>query len=460
MPTTIRERSRGRIAWDAFVVVLVVISALVVPYQIAFVHHVDLVGSVVIYFIDVVFLFDVWLNFRTTYRSLGAEVVDRNLIARRYIHGLLAIDLLASIPFDILFLPWRDVALHGISIVLIIRLLRLLRVARLFVIFRRWESSSWTNVGYLRIGKLLVVVPLLLHWVACAWFLVPFVGGFPADSWAVTQGIAAADHATQYIRSLYWTIVTTTTVGFGDITPVTNVEYIFTMPVILLGASMYAFIIGSVASLVSNLDSTKASFWGRVETVNQYLRSRDAAPELNDRIRGFYEYIWARYRGTNEHTLFSDLPAPLRVDVLEHLTKDLLDQVPLFVHCSDALRNVLLMALQPHIFAPNGLIVRQGEVSDGIYFISRGTLEVISDEGARTHGMLESGEYFGDLSLLLGEKRTASVKAVTYCDVFLLTKADFNRIKGEYAEFREVLKAVSSKKTEKMTTLLLEGVIL
>lgn len=37
MPTTIRDRSRGRIAWDAFVVVLVVVSVVVVPYQIAFI---------------------------------------------------------------------------------------------------------------------------------------------------------------------------------------------------------------------------------------------------------------------------------------------------------------------------------------------------------------------------------------------------------------------------------------
>jgi hypothetical protein len=52
------------------------------------------------------------------------------------------------------------------------------------------------------------------------------------------------------------------------------------------------------------------------------------------------------------------------------------------------------------------------------------------------------------------------VKALTYCEVFILTATEFNRIRNEYPEFREVLKKVSSEKTEKVITLLLKGVTL
>jgi hypothetical protein len=301
---------------------------------------------------------------------------------------------------------------------------------------------------------------LLLHWVACAWFLVPFMEGFPPSSWVVAEGIHAVDRSTQYIRSLYWVIVTTTTVGFGDITPHRNVEYVFTMLVMLLGASMYAFVIGNIASLVSNLDSAKAAFWNRVEAVNQYLRSRRVPAEVNERIRSYYEYIWAAYRGTNQQSLLADLPAPMRLDVLFHLTKDLIDQVPLFRHCTPALRSVLLMALRPEVFAPGDSIVREGEVADGIRFISRGIVDITSGEESRVHGSLEEGDYFGNLSLLLEERRTASVRARTYCDIFLLPKGDYERIKREYHEFRDVLKQVSAEKTEKASGQVIDGVVL
>jgi voltage-gated potassium channel len=52
------------------------------------------------------------------------------------------------------------------------------------------------------------------------------------------------------------------------------------MLVMLLGASIYAFIIGNIASLFVSLDSAKANFWNRIEAVNQYLRSRRTGQKL------------------------------------------------------------------------------------------------------------------------------------------------------------------------------------
>jgi hypothetical protein len=388
------------------------------------------------------------------------DVTDRSQITSRYLRTFFTIDLIAVLPLDALVLGWSGATPGGVALALLLRLLRLVRIVRLFVVFHRWERQSWTNSGYLRIARLFTVIMLLLHWVACAWFLVPFMEGFPPSSWVVAEGIHAVDRSTQYIRSLYWVIVTTTTVGFGDITPHRNVEYVFTMLVMLLGASMYAFVIGNIASLVSNLDSAKAAFWNRVEAVNQYLRSRRVPAEVNERIRSYYEYIWAAYRGTNQQSLLADLPAPMRLDVLFHLTKDLIDQVPLFRHCTPALRSVLLMALRPEVFAPGDSIVREGEVADGIRFISRGIVDITSGEESRVHGSLEEGDYFGNLSLLLEERRTASVRARTYCDIFLLPKGDYERIKREYHEFRDVLKQVSAEKTEKASGQVIDGVVL
>ncbi|UCF47891.1 MAG: cyclic nucleotide-binding domain-containing protein, partial [Myxococcales bacterium] len=284
--------------------------------------------------------------------------------------------------------------------------------------------------------------------------------GFPEDSWTVLQGIQSESPGTQYLRSLYWAVVTTTTVGYGDITPNRNVEYVFAMVAILFGASMYAFVIGNIASLLSSLDSAKTAFWNRVETVNQYLRSRKVSTELNEQVQSYYEYIWTRFRGMNERRLLVDLPAPIRLEILLQLTRELIDHVPLFRHCKPPLRNVLLVALKPQICVPQSYITREGELGNGIYFISAGTAEIVCDEGRRSHGTLEAGEHFGDLSLMLGEKRTAGVRAMTYCDVFVLEREDFNRIKEEYREIREVMKKAAAETTEKMSALVMQGVVL
>ena len=105
----------------------------------------------------------------------------------------------------------------------------------MFVIFRRWERMGRINPGYLRIAKFAAVIALMIHWLACGWFLTAAVEGFSESSWVVRHGVETAKPTVQYVRSLYWTITTMTTVGYGDITPARTAEYIVGMVVMLLG---------------------------------------------------------------------------------------------------------------------------------------------------------------------------------------------------------------------------------
>ncbi len=158
-----------------------------------------------------------------------------------------------------------------------------------------------------------------MHWVACIWFLTAYVNRFPTNSWAVRARIESADSFLQYLRSLYWAIVTMTTVGCGVITPLRNTEYILTIFVILLGVSTYTFMIGNIASLISKIDSANVSFWNRIDATNKYLRYKKVPEELNERIRKYYEYIWAKYRGLNQYIFISDLPKTLRLEAMRYI---------------------------------------------------------------------------------------------------------------------------------------------
>jgi CRP-like cAMP-binding protein len=326
--------------------------------------------------------------------------------------------------------------------------------------FRRWERLHNTNSGYLRISKLVIGIFLLIHWIGCGWFLVAVLEGFPENSWAVVAGIDGMDRGSQYLRSLYWGFVTTTTVGFGDIVPGRNAEYAFAILVMILGASMYVLIIGSIASLVSSIDAAQTTFWERADGVSQYLRTRAVPESLQRQIRDYQEYIWERYRGSSTQQFLRDLPDPLRLEVVFHLTRELVEKVPLFREAEPALRNALLMCLQPLILVPGIFVVREGELPTGVYFVSSGELAITAEGGERVLGHLTEGDYFGDLSLLLGERRTGSVHAVTHSDVLFLPSAEFERLRSAYPEFRQVLREIASAKSEKLEELVTAGCIL
>ena len=457
----IRELSRSRLAWDSLILALIVVSCMLVTYQFAFSQANALGGFQFLYLVDLFFLVDIGFNCVTTYRSRGAEVVDRKLCTAQYGRRMLIVDLVASVPFDLI--AWILIGngqLLGGSLVLALRLLRLLRIVRLFVILHRWEAFSWSNPAVIRVIKYFVSILLLIHWLACFWFYAAFAAGFPADSWVARAGILSANAVDQYVRSLYWTITTMTTVGYGDITPGRTAEYVLAAIIMLMGASLYAFIIGSIASLLNSIQAAKNRHWERIESVTEFLRDQKVPAETNAEVRNYYEHVWERFRGVDRNRMLDDLPQPLRLKVLLHLTESIRQTVPLFKHSSGLIRDALLTGLESRTYTPGSVIAHEGDRGKSIFFIAEGSVEIVSVADEKSYGTLESGDYFGFMSLTLGEQRTASVRALSYCEILVLDHEDLANIREEFPEFKDILKQVSAERSEQISALLMEGVVL
>ena len=175
-------------------------------------------------------------------------------------------------------------------------------------LMREWRRHAVHKALGLRLAFFAFWLGLIAHWLACGWLV---LGG----SLALGGQPAAADGFTQYLHALYWCVTTLTTIGYGDITPSTNVKIIYTMVVMVLGVTMYGYVIGNVANLLATRDLAKAHYTSNMERLSSFLNYRHVPINLQRRVYDYYAYLWENRLGYDETAVLSELPPNLRVEI-------------------------------------------------------------------------------------------------------------------------------------------------
>lgn len=99
-------------------------------------------------------------------------------------------------------------------------------------------------------------------------------------------------------------------------------------------------------------------------------------------------------------------------------------------------------------------IVSEGELGDAMYVIVSGAVEVWTKRGGKkiTLATLREGDFFGEISLITGETRTATVTALKETRLMKLKKADFDEISNRYPRVLEITKKVLDRRLENTIT--------
>ena len=114
-------------------------------------------------------------------------------------------------------------------------------------------------------------------------------------------------------------------------------------------------------------------------------------------------------------------------------TRDLVGRLELFGDLDSGQLESVRKLLRPRFTVPKELIVRKGQPGDSMFFIASGAVEVVLPDSSIP---LRSGDVFGEIALLTGAPRQADVRALTYCRLLVLRKADFDRFMRENRNVR------------------------
>jgi voltage-gated potassium channel len=263
---------------------------------------------------------------------------------RRYaLSPFMIIDLLAILPALLVNLIGLD-----LRFMRIFRLLRLLRLARYSPTMITLGRVLWQERQSL--GAVLVITFGLLM--------------LSASIMMIFESEAQPNAFGTIPDAMWWALVTLSTVGYGDVVPITAMGRVFGGFVTLLGVTLYALPIAIIA----------ASF-------------------------------------TNEHH---------RRDFV--VTWGMVARVPLFAKIDPATLAEIGGLLRSKTVPSGYQIVHKGQPADSMYFLAAGEA-VVDVDGHRIK--LEEGDFFGEIALLRDTHRGAHVFAVTECRLLQLMKIDF-----------------------------------
>jgi glucose-6-phosphate 1-dehydrogenase len=122
----------------------------------------------------------------------------------------------------------------------------------------------------------------------------------------------------------------------------------------------------------------------------------------------------------------------------EVINRDVLAKIPLFAGADPVFLNAVQQVLRPVVVDAGETVIRKGETGHEMYLIARGQVEVL-DGNNQLIAKLGDGNYFGEIALLLSQPRTATVRTLTACDLFVLDRVDFSRLLRDQPQFVDPL---------------------
>ncbi|XP_012452055.1 potassium channel AKT1 [Gossypium raimondii] len=418
--------------WETFLIILVVYTAWVSPFEFGFIRKPEAPLSIIDNVVNGFFALDIVLTFFVAYLDKATYLLidDPKKIAWKYASSWLAFDIISTIPSELAqkFFPRR---LHSYGLFNMLRLWRLRRVSALF---SRLEKDKNYNYFWVRCAKLVCVTLFAVHCAGCFYYLIAAQYHDPERTWigaSLGENFHEQSLSIRYVTSMYWSITTLTTVGYGDLHPVNTREMIFDIFYMLFNLGLTAYLIGNMTNLVVHGTSRTRRFRDTIQAATSFAQRNQLPPRLQDQMLA---HLCLKFRtdseGLQQQETLDALPKAIRSSISHYLFYSLMDKVYLFRGVSNDLLFQLVSEMKAEYFPPKEDIILQNEAPTDFYILVTGAVDlVILKNGVeQVVGEANTGDICGEIGVLCYRPQLFTIRTKRLCQLLRLNRTTFLNI--------------------------------
>ena len=473
--------------WDLTMVAALAFTAIVTPVEVAFVDGGQYITSLwaINRFVDLCFVLDIFLTFNLGFQETvdkgGQWIFNKRTIAINYMKSWFVIDILSVLPFWTITLDYSDplglkalnysqVALigetsglqtstisRGAVLLRVVKLLRMLKLARVLkasrvmsrvlldVVTNKWE---WT-FAIIKMIKLFVFLALYAHWQACVWGLVSSYmqdAGYP--NWIAafyvqhieTHGGAPPDPLDTYVAALYWSVMTLTSIGYGEMTPVNTAERVLCSIYMMASGIMWTWAIGSVAAIATTLDPNSVNYQNTMDSLNYFMRERELPRAMRMTLRDFFANAKRVHQLNDDSDLLDKMSPLLQGTVALAANQKWLNTVWYFRDIGLVSNGSDFIALLAKCLVIRSFVGHERLPVGQLYIVRRGLL-------VKMWRFLGSGKVWGEDMILdnMDLMDHSQAVALTYAETYTLRRADLEDCMSDFPEVAHRVRRASRK---------------
>ena len=359
--------------------------------------------------VEAFFWLDLALNFIQEYKDPETyqNVRDIKRIARKYVfRGWFVVDLVSVFPFNQLF-STQTLLTKLFRLARLPRLIRLIDISRFNQMLKSFlENSSrderivaqYMMMYAYRIFRLVIIAIIITFFVGCFWFMVSNDLNYDSDieegnTFVTYFELTDNSNWRKLIISCYFALTTLATVGYGDYYPISNLERVMAVLIMLCGVAFFSYIMGSFIEIISNYEKkmgvidrgTDLHNW--LTLLTRFTNNKPLPKSLSQQIENHFGYFWANDRLSSlsqEDEYLKALPRSIKRQIMtQYLFEDLFYKFRMFFNTSENRESRFLydvsFGFMPRRFEPteeDKIIYDEEEQVPELYLIVEGLIGV------------------------------------------------------------------------------------